>query len=198
MIDAQSTHPSLLVRLRDERDADSWSQFVGTYSPLILGYLRRRGLQDADAADLTQEVMARVATAIKGFEYNSDKGSFRGWLFTIVENCRRGFSAQERPGRRGSGDTKMLRVLAEVPAESLQDDWDRQYQQHLLEQAARDVRGEFQTSTWRAFWKTAVEGQPPREVAAEVGLSIASVYMAKHRVTERLRQRVQYLEGGHS
>jgi RNA polymerase sigma factor (sigma-70 family) len=198
MTDTQTTHPSLLLRIRDVRDADSWSNFVATYAPLVQGFLRRRGLQDADAADLTQEVLARVATAIKGFEYDPERGSFRGWLFTIVENCLRRFSAQERPGRRGSGDTRVLHALAQHPADDLEEEWDRQYQRHLLERAAHEVRGDFQVATWRAFWGTAVEGRAPQEVAAELGMSIASVYMAKHRITGRLRQHVQYLEGGQS
>ena len=107
MIDSQTTRQSLLLRIRNERDADSWSQFVTAYAPLVHGFLRKRGLQDADASDLTQEVLARVAAAIKGFEYNPDEGSFRGWLFTIVENCRRRFAAQQRPGQRGSGDARV-------------------------------------------------------------------------------------------
>lgn len=196
MTETQTTHPSLLLRMRDERDADSWAQFVATYSPLVRGFLSKRGLQDADAADLTQEVLARVATAIKQFEYSPEKGSFRGWLFTIVENCLRRFAAQERPGRRGSGDTRIIEALAQHPAKDLEEDWERQYQRHLLERAAHDVRGEFKAATWKAFWGTAVDGRPPREVAAELGTSIASVYMAKHRVIERLRQHIQYLDGG--
>lgn len=195
MIDSQATQRSLLLRIRDERDADSWSQFVSMYAPLVHGFLRQRGLQDADASDQTQEVLARVATAIKGFEYSPDKGSFRGWLFTIVENCLRRFAAQERPGRRGSGDVRILHALAQHAAQDLEEEWDRQYQRHLLERAAQDVRGEFQTATWRAFWETAVEGRPPKDVATELGMSIASVYMAKHRITGRLRQHVQYLDG---
>jgi len=198
MSDSQTTHPSLLLRLRDDRDSDSWSQFMALYSPLIRGFLHKRGLQDADAADLTQEVLGRVASAIKEFQYDPERGTFRGWLFTIVENCVRQFSAQQRPGRRGSGDTRILRALAEHPAHDLQEEWDQQYARHLLERAAYDVRGDFQESTWRAFWATAIEGQAPKDVAAELHISVASVYMAKHRITERLRQQIRYLEGGPS
>lgn len=194
-IDSQTTRQSLLLRIRNERDADSWSHFVTAYAPLVQGFLRKRGLQDADAADLTQEVLARVATAIKGFEYDPAKGSFRGWLFTIVENCHRRFAAQQRPGQRGSGDSGIFHELSQHAAESDVEEWDRHYQRHLLERAAQDVRGDFQPATWRAFWETAVEGRAPQDVAAELGMSIASVYMAKHRITGRLRQHVQYLDG---
>ena len=68
--DSAQTHPSLLLRVRDEADAESWALFVGTYAPLIHRYGRRRGLQDADAADLTQDVLVLVARAIRSFEYS--------------------------------------------------------------------------------------------------------------------------------
>lgn len=194
MTDSQSTRQSLLLRIRNERDADSWSQFVAAYAPVVQGFLRKRGLQDADACDLSQEVLARVSTAIKGFDYNPDKGSFRGWLFTIVANCLRRFTTQQRLGQRGSGDSGILHELTQHAACDLEE-WDRHYQRHLLERAAQDVRGQFQPATWRAFWETAVEGRAPQDVAAELGMSIASVYMAKHRITGRLRQHVQYLDG---
>ena len=195
MIDSQTTRRSLLLRIRNERDADSWSQFVTAYAPLVQGFLRRRGLQDADASDLTQEVLARVATAIKGFEYDPDKGSFRGWLFTIVENCHRRFAARERPGQRGSGDARIHHELTQHAARDWEEEWERQYQRHLLQRAADDVRCDFQPATWRAFWETAVEGRAAKDVAAELRMSIASVYMAKHRITGRLRQHIQYLDG---
>ena len=70
MAASQPTQQSLLLRIRDDRDAASWSRFVAIYSPLVYGFLRKRGLQDADAADLTQDVLTRVATAIKSFEYD--------------------------------------------------------------------------------------------------------------------------------
>lgn len=191
-----------MLRIRDERDVESWSSFVATYRPLVFGFLRRRGLQDADAADLTQEVLSRVAAAIKAFEYDPAKGSFRGWLFTIVENCLRRFLAHE-PGQRGSGDTRMLRHLARLPAKAgaagtnaAEDEWNREYQRHLLQRAADEVCDEFQDDTWRAFWATAVDGRSPKAVAAELGMTVAAVYMAKHRVVSRLRERIHYLDGG--
>ena len=196
MVETQTTKPSLLLRIRDEQDDQSWSSFEATYRPLVLGFLRRRGLQDADAADLTQEVLARVAAAIKTFEYDPAKGSFRAWLFTIVQNSLRRFAATEQQAARGSGDTRLLRVLESQPNRAAEDHWNDEYQRHLLKRAADEVCHEFQDSTWRAFWATAVEGRQPKAVAQELRLSIAAVYMARHRVTARLRERIQYLDGG--
>src|SRR5690349_547511 len=82
MTSSPHTRPSLLVRIRDAADHQAWRQLVGLYAPLVYRFLRRRGLQDADAADLTQDVLRAVSAAAPGFEYDAGRGSFRGWLFT--------------------------------------------------------------------------------------------------------------------
>ena len=84
MADIPSTRASLLVRLRDPRDEAAWTEFVDLYAPLIYGYLRRQGLQDADAVDVSQEVISAVAGAVSRLEYDPKRGSFRTWLFTVV------------------------------------------------------------------------------------------------------------------
>ena len=95
MGDSPITRPSLLVRIRDMRDTQAWSQFVEIYTPLIYGFARKHGLQDADASDLTQDVLRVVAKTIRGLDYDQQRGSFRGWLFT-VGNTRCGESLLER------------------------------------------------------------------------------------------------------
>src|SRR5262245_66565237 len=99
MSDGHVTRPSLLVRLRDADDREAWGQFGTVYVPLIYGYARKHGLQDADAADLTQEVMRRVAGAIRSLEYDPRRGTFRGWLFTVVGKELRKFCKR----RKGKG-----------------------------------------------------------------------------------------------
>src|SRR5688500_2309100 len=86
MAESNMTRPSLLVQIRDAQNEQAWSQFVDLYAPLIYGFARKQGLQDADAADLTQEVLRTVAKSVQGLEYDPARGSFRGWLFTIVRN----------------------------------------------------------------------------------------------------------------
>ena len=94
MPDAPATRPSLLLRLRDLQDQQAWAQFVDVYAPLIYGYARKRGLQDADAADLTQACLRQVALGVGSLEYDPRRGTFRGWLFTIVRNRLRDFLRQ--------------------------------------------------------------------------------------------------------
>ena len=197
MADERSTRPSLLVRVRDARDNQAWSQFVAIYAPLVYGFARRRGLQDADAADLAQEVLRRVAGAVRGLEYDPDRGTFRGWLFTVVGNELRKFAQkQQRPGR-GTGDTDALHRLAAQPApeENHSAEWDDEYERRLFSYAAEQVRGDFQESTWQAFWRTAVEGQAAKPVAEALGLTVAAVYLAKGRVMARLKEQVRMLQG---
>jgi RNA polymerase sigma factor (sigma-70 family) len=190
MSDAPATRLSLLVRLRDARDDAAWSQFVEVYAPLVYGYARKHGLQDADAADLTQDVLQAVSGGIRRLDYDPRRGTFRGWLFTVVRNKLRNFVAvQNRPGR-GSGDTDTQHRLQELPAPEQGEStwWDQEYERRVFAWAAEEARGAFRESTWQAFWRTAVEGKTGPAVAQELGMTVAAVYLAKGRVTARLKE----------
>ena len=196
MGESPATRPSLLVRIRDAADQRAWSQFVAVYGPLIYGFGRKHGLQDADAADLTQEVMRAVARAARRLEYDPGKGSFRGWLFTVVRNELRSFLAGRRRQAQGSGDTAVQGLLQEQPApEDEERLWELEHRTRLFQWAAEQVRGEVQEATWRAFQMTAVEGKSGQEAAAALGLSVAAVYLAKSRVMARLKEHIGRLEG---
>jgi RNA polymerase sigma factor (sigma-70 family) len=184
-----ATEPSLLLRLRDQQDDAAWTRFVDLYGPLIYRHARRRGLQDADAADLTQDVLRSVVRAMRGFEYDRTKGTFRGWLFTATRHALQ--RARANRGRQAqAGGSEFDRLVEDQPATAIDEErgeWDREFDQRLFEWAAPQVRREVQTPTWEAFWRTAVEDADPREVAAALGLSVGAVYVAKSRVLARLR-----------
>ncbi|HXG13075.1 MAG TPA: sigma-70 family RNA polymerase sigma factor [Gemmataceae bacterium] len=196
MADSPGTRPSLLVRLRDPHDAQAWAQFVDVYAPLIYGYGRRHGLQDADAADLTQEVLRKVAGAIGRLDYDAQRGSFRGWLFTVVRNQLRDFLTDRRQASRGSGDTAAQEFLEEQPAppQDPEADWEQECERRLFAWAAEQVRSEVQEATWQAFWMTAVEGKSGKETATALGMTAAAVYLAKSRVMARLKEHVRQLQ----
>jgi RNA polymerase sigma-70 factor (ECF subfamily) len=179
--------------LRDHQDAEAWAQFVNLYAPVIYGYLRKRGLQDADAADLVQVCLRQVALHIGSMEYASGADSFRGWLFTIVRNKLRDFHDRPRGFVQGSGDTTVQRLLEDQPA--LEPDesevWEREYQCSLFAWAAEQVRPTVQPSTWEAFRQTAVEGKPAKEVAERLGMTVAAVYLAKSRIMMHLRAMIR-------
>ena len=192
------TQPTLLVRIRDARDQEAWGRFVDLYAPLVYGFLSQRGLQDADAADLTQDVMRQVALAAHSLEYDPKRGSFRGWLFTVVQNRLTDHWRREGRRERGAGDTDAQHQLNELPQPGgldASDQWDADYERQLFHFAANIVKQDFTETTWRAFWMTAVDGASGRDVAEQLGLTVAAVYLAKGRVMTRLKEQVKLLVG---
>jgi len=196
MSGAPQTRPSLLLRVRDVADGDAWREFVGIYTPLIFGYCRRRGLQEADAADVAQEVMQTVARSIGGFNYQPDKGTFRSWLYTVTRSRFSNFLRRQRRHPRGDGETELREFLEAQPVPETDDTWDQEFRQRLLDWACAQVRSEFQDPTWQAFRLTAIEGKPPKETAATLGLSVGALYIARSRVTARIREKVQEVSDG--
>jgi RNA polymerase sigma-70 factor (ECF subfamily) len=189
------TRASLLVRIRNAQDKEAWRQFVQIYGPVVYGYGRKHGLQDADAADLTQEVLRGVSMAVGRLDYDPGRGSFSGWLFTVAHHKLHDLLAcRNRPGQ-GTGDSGVQEWLGEQPARQEDIDlWDQEYERRLFTWAAEQVRDRFHGATWQAFWRTAVEGRSGQAVAKELGMTVAAVYLAKSRVMARLRKQIQQLE----
>jgi RNA polymerase sigma-70 factor (ECF subfamily) len=174
-----TTSVSLLQRLRQRPDADAWARLVRLYTPLLLHWARRLGLQDADAADLVQDVLVVLVQKLPEFEYHPGK-SFRGWMRTVLMNKWR-----DRP-HRGAPAPLDSAVQPQAPAEETLEE--REYRLFVLGQAMRIMATDFEPETWQACWETVVLGRPAAEVAAELGLSVNAVYLAKSRVLTRLRQ----------
>jgi RNA polymerase sigma-70 factor (ECF subfamily) len=187
------TRASLIIKLRDPGDEDAWSEFVALYDPLVYRLARRKGLQDADARDLCQEVFRTVAQAVDRWE--PGRGSFRGWLSRIARNLLINFLTRANPHLRGTGGTSVMELLEAQPAadSSASAIFETEYQRRLFQWAADQVRGEFTPSTWQAFWLTAVEDRAPSQVASELGLSVGAVYIARSRVLARLKRRIEKL-----
>jgi RNA polymerase sigma-70 factor (ECF subfamily) len=195
MTEAPVTQPGLLVRLRDVGDTQAWTDFVQLYAPQVYGMARRCGLQDADAADLTQEVLRALVHALPQFHYDPARGRFRGWLFTVARNTLLKFlEARARvPLAPGAGAVHDL--LEQQPAPQEVAAWEQEYQARLFELACQRVRDAFRLSTWQAFWRTTMGGEEVRAVGASLGLSVGAVYIARTRVLARIRAEIQALEG---
>src|SRR6478735_9118212 len=186
------TRASLLVQIRDGSNHIAWQEFANLYGPVVYGFARKRGLQDADAADLMQDVLRAVSSAIGRLEYDRAQGSFRGWLFTITRNKVYNFLSARKIRPQGSGDTSTNRLLNSHPDGSDNDQsWEVEYQRRLAALAMDRVKGEFQETTWRAFWLTAVEGVAAAEASKQIGLSPGAIYVAKSRVLARLKDEVE-------
>jgi len=190
-----TTRRSLVLRLRNLDDEAAWAEFVDVYEPLIVRLARRKGLQEADARDLCQDVFRAVAAAIDRWDPDPAKGRFRAWLFRIARNLLVNFLARERRQARGSGRTSVQDLLAAQPAADAgaEAEFVAEFRRRAFRWAAQKVKNEFTESTWHAFWKTGVDNRPVSEVAAELGLSAGAVYIARSRVLARLRERVEQL-----
>lgn len=190
------THASLLVRIRDSKDELAWGEFVRLYAPLLHAYAMKNRLQDADAADLAQDTLRLVLRAAPEFVYDPQRGSFRGWLFTVARNEIRKFVTRRRQIARGTGYSEVRDLLDEHPnPEPDEDDWDREYQLKPFHWAAKKVQVEFRERTWQAFWRTAVLQEGTDAVARELGITTGAIYIARSRVTARIRQEIQAAEG---
>jgi len=196
MAEAPLTRVTLLNRLRDGKDADAWREFIRLYGPVVYGFARNRGLQDADAADLMQEVLRSIARNADKMEYDPKRGTFRGWLYTVTRNKIYNFLNGQKNRPRASGDSAARERLDAVPdrADDPDSDWDLEYQRRLSAKAMERVRHEFHKATWEAFWGTAVDGRPAADVGAALKMTTGAVYVAKSRVLARLREEVRRME----
>lgn len=193
------TSRTLLMRLRQPDDAAAWSEFVERYGPRILAWCRRFHLQESDVSDATQEVLVKLVRALRTFDYDRSRGSFRGWLKTVTENTVRDLVGQWRRAILARGDTATRSQLAEVEdaaaVRELTESLDREYQLELLAEAERRVRARVKPNTWQAYWLTSIDGRSPADAAAELSMPVSEIYVAKSRVLKMLRECVESLEG---
>jgi RNA polymerase sigma-70 factor (ECF subfamily) len=193
-------HPSktdltLLARLRHEpKDQAAWADFVARYGPKIFGWCRRWGLQQADAQDVTQDVLVKLNRLMSTFDYDP-AGSFQAWLKTLTHHAWCDFVAQRRRADRGWGDSQMVAFLESTHAgadlaEELQDEFRRE----LLDRAMARVRRRVASRTWDAFSLTVLEGWSGSAAGAHLQMKVGQVYMAKSRVTKRIEEEVRLLE----
>ncbi len=191
------TRTSLLVRLKAPRDERAWIEFVEIYEPLIHSLARAKGVQEADADDLAQDVFRTVADAIERWDPDPAKGSFRSWLSLVARNLIVNLlSARRRQTASfGAGGTEMVELLKAQPAGDLDSAlFDIEYRRQIFARATQCARVHFQETTWLAFWRTAVEGRDLSAVAAELGLTAGALYVARSRVMARIRQEVDRIE----
>ena len=184
-----STSASLLVRLRDSHDQAAWARFVELYTPLIFYWARRTGLQEVDAADLVQDVLTIMLRKLPEFKYERSK-SFRGWLRTITLNKWRERKRRKALSVADVSQSELLNV--EDPTD---DDafWESEYNQHLVSQAIRLMKSDFQPKTWEACREFVFSEKSADEVAAEFGVSVWTIYSAKSRMLKRLREELDGL-----
>jgi RNA polymerase sigma-70 factor (ECF subfamily) len=189
------TSLSLLDRLTQQPDPESWRSLTEIYTSLIKAWLRRYHIQESDADDLIQEVLTVLSQELPQFRHTGRPGSFRAWLRTILVHRLRNYwrSHQRRP--EITGGTEIFQQLQELedPQSSLSQIWDEQHDKHVIRHLLDASRGNFAHATWQAFWRIALEGAKPADVALELGLSINAVLIAKSRVLSHLKRQARGL-----
>ncbi len=189
------TRVTLLGRLRTTPDDPAtWAEFVAHYGPMILTWGRRWGLQAADAEDVMQTVLLKLARKLREFEYDSSK-SFRNWLKTLAHHAWRDHAdRQTRPGE-GSGDSAILAALDELEARrDLVACLEQEFDQELLREAMARVQLRVAQRTWDAFRLLALENWTGTDAARKLGMNLATVYVARSKVQRMLRDEVGRLE----
>ena len=195
MHETPQTRQSLLMRLRGGRDERAWSEFLSLYEPLILRLMRRRGLQENDARDMTQQVMLQISGAIERFQPDGAEASFRRWLYRIARNVFLTFLSRQSRLPQLVDDVQNIDAFEITSANSLEASlFDVEYRQQVLAWALEQVRREFQNTSWQAFVESAVHDRPIATVARELNMSTGSVYVARSRIIARLRAKVKEFE----
>jgi RNA polymerase sigma factor (sigma-70 family) len=192
-----STRVSILRALSSNPgDQVAWAAFVDRYGPQIHAWCLRWKLQEADAQDVTQMVLVKLVRHLPDFAYDPSR-SFRGWLRTLTVHSWNDFLGDQIRGVRGSADTVVADMLNTVEMRvDLVRHLEETFDQELLELAKEEVSRRVEPHTWEAFRLTAVEGVAAAEVAAQLGIRVATVYRARHVVQTMLRETLAALESG--
>ena len=191
------TRPSLLLRVRDANDGDAWDEFAAIYRPVILRLAKIKGMQDADAEDLAQQVLLAVSHAVERWEPDASRGRFRTWLHTVANNAI--LNALTRGARdRAAADESIDALLQQRPDRDGPDSdlLRTEYRREIFSRAAQQIRTEFTDETWNSFWLTAVDGVDVDVAAVQLGRTRGSVYASRSRVMKRMKQKVEELDAG--
>ncbi len=185
------TRASLILRIGDPADDAAWAEFLQIYEPMLFRLASRWGLQASDASEVVQETLLAVATAVRKYESKRHEGAFRGWLAAITRNKLSDHLANRARQQTGTGDSDVHRWLEQQVCEaSALSVWDWQQKRQIFTWAAARVRKQVSQSTWDAFYRTAVLGEPISDVAENLGIREGMIYVARSRVMSRLRKEV--------
>lgn len=188
-----TTQRNLLWAVRDSGNRQAWVDFYGIYAPMVSTFVRRLGLPDADAADVTQEIILIAQKALEKGTYQPEKGRFRAWLFGVARRqAMVAHRKRRRPTRAQMPELKSgvnpLAQLEDRHAESDRLVWQQEWRYALLGEALKQIETELPEKEYQAFMRYAVQREPVEQVARELSLSTSSVYVYKSRVLEALRK----------
>ncbi|HVX10506.1 MAG TPA: sigma-70 family RNA polymerase sigma factor [Pirellulales bacterium] len=180
------TRLSLLDRVRDPADAAAWSEFVEFYRPLLLAYVRKRGVGEHDALDVVQDAFARLVPALARFHLDHERGRFRTWLWQVAHAAL--VDWHRRRATRQRAEQEWVDQHEPEPADRADGDWDALYRQRILEVALKRVRESSSPASWACFEGRVLADRPAAEIAAEWSVSVNAVYIHASRLLARLRE----------
>lgn len=186
---SEGTRITFIQRLASGSD-EAWTELNAVYRPLILGWLRRYQLQASDSEDLVQEVLTVLALRVGEFEHNGRLGAFRNWLRTTTVNVTRTYFRKKNRAPQAVGSDTFVEMLQQLedPDSEQSREFNREHDQYLVSRLVDRVSAQFQPSTMTAFRMHVVQGKSAKETAAELGLTVTAVHIAKSRVLRRLRE----------
>lgn len=187
-----STHASMYMPIqRGEDRPEAWNAMHACYHDVIVVWCRRRGLSQACAEDLAQDIWLKLINDIH--KYDPTKGKMRSWLKAVVNNALTDFWRRQRsrPVREGIGGSAFLQRLGAFAGPEAADELSVAIECEATSSAAGlldRVRSRLHETTWQAFYQTLVEKRPAKDVASELGISIAAVYKYTYRVKQMLHE----------
>jgi RNA polymerase sigma-70 factor (ECF subfamily) len=193
------TRNSLLVQVKDPLNREAWEQFAQIYRPVIYRLARQRGMQDADAQDLSQQVLMSVAAAIGRWENSDESVRFRHWLRRVVKNAILN-ALSRKPQDLAVGGSSVRELLEEHPDADPETEQqiELEYRRELYLRAAEIVQTDVAPDTWKAFEMTVLQALPIQEVATQLSKSVGTIYASRSRIMRRLRDEAERLENTES
>jgi RNA polymerase sigma factor (sigma-70 family) len=200
--DSLATQASLLERLKDLNDQDSWQEFYTTYRKLIFSFAIKHGLTGVEAEEVVQETVITVARNLPEFRYDPASCAFKTWLFNLtlwrIQDQLRKRHPENVSLHRQPGETERTSTIERIPgpeSERLGALWEEEWKQDIFERALERVKARVEEKHFQIFDLYALQGWPARKVARSLGVSLARVYVSKHRISALLMQETRRLQG---
>jgi RNA polymerase sigma factor (sigma-70 family) len=199
--DSLATHASLLERLKDLEDQDSWQQFYTTYRKLIFSFALKHGLSGTEAEEVVQETVITVARNLPEFQYDPARCSFKTWLFNLalwrIRDQLRKRHPDDAAVHRRLEETNRTTTVERIPGpegEDLSLLWEQEWKKDLFGRALEKVRTKVDEKQFQIFDLYALHEWPATKVARSLGVSLARVYFSKHQISRLLNREVQRLQ----
>ncbi len=195
------TRRSLLTRLKNWDDQESWQQFFDTYWRLIYSVALKAGLNPSDAQDLVQETIVTVARQMPGFHYDPAVGSFKAWLMVIIrrriiDHLRKKARAPkpEPETTSDSGKTALIEKVADPAGDFVSAIWEEEWQKNVFSAAVENVKRKVAAKQFQMFDCYTLKGWAVEDVARNLGATVGQIYTAKSRVSALIKEEIQRLE----